>query len=86
LGAFAAGWIDCQPPLEADEDWLEPDPLAALAMPYVPAATPNAIAPRTTTRSSDHRCAFSIGYCLLSVVSARSGRRCTVSGEAERRL
>src|SRR4249919_3941136 len=71
---FAAGVIaiDCQPPLDAD-DWLEPDPLAALATPYVPAASPTAIAPRTITRSSDHRLLFSIGYCSFLLLTAPSG-------------
>jgi hypothetical protein len=43
--------------LEADEP-LELDPLAALAMPYVPAATPNARAARTTIRSGVQRLTF----------------------------
>src|SRR5919201_5373254 len=52
LGAFATGLIAADP-----HDWLEPEPepLAALATPYVPAATPNAIDATTTTRSTDHR-------------------------------
>jgi hypothetical protein len=54
--------------IEAAEP-LEPELLAAFAIPYVPAATPNASAARTTIRSGDQR------FTLLSicVTSFRSG-------------
>ena len=61
LGA-AAGPLaaNCGAMLAADEP-LEPEPLAAFAIPYVPAAMPNASAARTTIRSGDQR------FTLLSI-------------------
>jgi hypothetical protein len=47
--------------LEADEP-LGPEPFAACAIPYVPAAMPNARAARTTIRSGDQR------FTLLSIL------------------
>src|SRR5262245_657716 len=71
LGAAAAAGAWPEP---------EPDPLAALATPYVPAATPNAMAAITTTRSGDHRrAALSIG--CASFPSLTGG---TVAAEPER--
>jgi len=61
LGAAASPLAaNCGVTLAADEP-LEPEPLAAFAIPYVPAAIPNARAARMTIRSGDQR------FTLLSI-------------------
>src|SRR3954452_5342726 len=77
-GAPAAncGALAAAEPLE-----LELDPVAALAMPYVPAVTPNARAARTTIRSGVQRLAL-----LFIASSFRSTTRPKFAPEAERHL
>src|SRR3954447_20470506 len=60
---------------------LELEPVAALAMPYVPAVMPNARAARTTTRSGVQRLAL-----LFIASSFRSTTRPKFAPEAERHL
>src|SRR3954447_12283671 len=65
----------------ADDEALELEPVAALAIPYVPAVMPNARAARTTIRSGVQRLAL-----LFIASSFRSTTRPKFAPEAERHL